>query len=82
MELGRQPKGRSFLQELRADEEMGGLTLTDFEGFASSAHGSCQMTVLPKPLGENSPQRDVGIYHQNSSGMAAVVCIIRLSHRV
>jgi hypothetical protein len=81
MKLGRQPEGGGFLQQLRADEEVGSLALTDFESFASGANGGSQMTILPKPLGENSPKGDVGINHKNPSGMAAVISIIRLSHK-
>jgi hypothetical protein len=81
VELGRQPKGGRFLKELCTDQEVGGLPLTDLKRFPCGADGSGEMTILPKSLGEDGPKSDVGINHQNASGMAAVINIIRLGHK-
>jgi hypothetical protein len=81
VELGCQPEGGRFLQELRTDKEVRSLALTDLQGFTGGPHCSCQVAILTKPLGENGPQGHVGINDQNPPGMAAVIIIIRLSHK-
>jgi hypothetical protein len=40
VQLGRQPESRRFLKKLRTYKEMGGLTLTDLQGFPGGPHGS------------------------------------------
>jgi hypothetical protein len=81
VKLGRQPEGGRFFQELRTDKKVWGLALTDLQGFTGGPHCSSEVAILTKPLGENGPKGHVGINNQNPSGMAAVICIIRLSHK-
>jgi hypothetical protein len=81
VELGRQPEGGRFFQELRTDKKVWGLALTDIQGFTGGPHCSSEVAILTKPLGKNGPKGDVGVNNQNPSGMAAVICVIRLSHK-
>jgi hypothetical protein len=80
MQLGGQPQGRGFFQQLGAHQQVGGEFLAEFNRFDSRGYSCRHVAILAKALGKNCPQSGVGIDHQHPLGMAAVVISIRLSH--
>jgi len=82
VQLGGEAQGGGFLQELSADQQVGGLALADFSRLARGAHGRGEVSVLAQSLGENRPQGGVRIDNEDPPRMAAAIKFIRLCHDV
>ena len=70
-QLGRQPQGRTLIQQFGADQQIGRLVLTDLQGLPGGRHGRGQVAILTQALGQYRAQGGMGIHHKHPLGLVS-----------
>ena len=65
-QLGRQPQGRTLVQQFGADDQIGGLLFTQIDRLSGRGHSRSQVPVLAEALGQHGAQGGMGLHHKNA----------------